>query len=63
MKRFSFVLLFIVASLMVKAQIPYFAGTAGNGNIYGYTSVKFRPGINAQESYTTFQYGLGVYTA
>lgn len=63
MKRFSFVLLFIVASLMVKAQIPYFAGTAGNGNIYGYTSVKFRPGINAQESYTTFQYGLGDYTA
>lgn len=56
MKRFSFVLLFIVVSLMVKAQIPYFAGTAGNGNIYGYTSVKFRPGINAQESYTTFQY-------
>lgn len=41
------------------AQIPYFAGTVGNGKLYGYSSVKFRPGINHQETYTTFQYGLG----
>ena len=41
------------------AQIPYYAGTVGDGKLYGYTSVKARPGINHQETYTTFQYGLG----
>jgi len=41
------------------AQIPYFAGTVGDGKMYGYSSVKARPGINYQETYTTFQYGLG----
>lgn len=45
------------------AQVPYFAGTVGNNKLYGYTSLKVRPGINAQETYTTFQYGLGNYTA
>ena len=30
----------------VKAQVPYFAGTVGDGRLYGYTSVKFRPGTN-----------------
>lgn len=41
------------------AQIPYFAGTVGDGKLYGYSSLKVRPGINKQETYTTFQYGLG----
>lgn len=45
--------------LSASSQIPYFAGTVGNNKLYGYTSLKFRPGINAQETYTTFQYGLG----
>ena len=45
------------------AQIPYFAGTVGDGKLYGYTSVKVRPGINHQETYTTFQYGLGSHFA
>jgi len=27
------------------AQIPYFAGTVGDGLLYGYSSVKYRPGI------------------
>lgn len=45
--------------LHVFGQIPYFAGTVGNGKLYGYSSVKCRPGINHQETYTTFQYGLG----
>lgn len=35
------------------------AGTVGDGKLYGYSSVKVRPGINHQETYTTFQYGLG----
>lgn len=47
----------------IYAQVPYFAGTVGNNKLYGYTSLKFRPGINAQETYTTFQYGIGNYTA
>jgi hypothetical protein len=41
------------------AQIPYYAGTVGDGKMYGYSSLKVRPGINHQETYTTFQYGLG----
>ena len=49
----------LLFSLKAVAQIPYFAATVGDGKLYGYTSVKFRPGINHQETYTTFQYGLG----
>ena len=45
--------------IATSAQIPYFSGTVGNNKLYGYTSLKFRPGINAQETYTTFQFGLG----
>lgn len=52
-------LLFFTLAISAKAQIPYFAPTVGNNKLYGYTSIKFRPGLNAQESYTTFQYGLG----
>lgn len=52
-------LFFVLATVSaVKAQVPYFAGTVGDGRVYGYTSVKFRPGSNAQETYTTFQYGI-----
>ncbi len=53
---FSIALLFSVGAI---AQIPYYAGTVGDGKLYGYTSLKVRPGINHQETYTTFQYGLG----
>ena len=48
-----------LSSLGAMAQIPYFAGTVGDGKLYGYTSLKCRPGINHQETYSTFQYGLG----
>lgn len=51
--------LLLVIFCNMNAQIPYFAGTVGKDRLYGYTSLKFRPGINAQESYTTFQYGIG----
>ena len=57
------ILLSLFAYIKGSAQIPYFAPTVGNNNLYGYTSLKFRPGINAQESYTTFQYGIGNNTA
>lgn len=52
-----------VMAMTASAQVPYFAGTVGNGKLYGYTSLKVRPGVNAQETYTTFQYGIGDYTA
>lgn len=48
-----------LASLSVCAQVPYFAGTVGDGKVYGYTSIKIRPGVKQIESYNTFQFGLG----
>lgn len=60
MKRFyAAMILSVAASIMGFTQIPYFAATVGNNNVYGYTSVKFRPGNNLQETYSTFQYGVG----
>lgn len=60
MKRLLLLCVLIIGiSLSLNAQIPYFAPTVGHQNLYGYTSLKFRPGINAQETYTTFQYGIG----
>lgn len=63
MKKIYILLLIASLAVNVFAQIPYFAGTAGDGHLYGYTSVKFRPGVNAQETYTTFQYGVTDYAA
>lgn len=59
----SLILLVLGCVYTIKAQVPYFAGTVGDGKLYGYTSLKFRPGINQQESYTTFQYGITDYGA
>ncbi len=44
---------------MLNAQIPFFASTAGDNRLYGYASLKARPGINTLESYSCFQYGIG----
>lgn len=63
MKKVISVLCALLIVAAATAQVPYFAGTVGNNKLYGYTSLKLRPGINAQETYTTFQYGLGNYTA
>jgi len=63
MKKVISVLCALLIVTAATAQVPYFAGTVGNNKLYGYTSLKLRPGINAQETYTTFQYGLGSYTA
>lgn len=62
MKRLIFIIIVLIA-FHASAQIPYFAPTIGNNRLYGYTSLKFRPGQNAQETYTTFQYGIGKYVA
>jgi len=52
-----------IVSITARAQIPYFSTTIGDKKLYGYTSLKFRPGMNTQESYTTLQYGIGEFTA
>lgn len=59
MRRVIIILTALSLSMSAIAQIPYFAGTVGDGKLYGYSSLKVRPGINKQETYTTFQYGLG----
>lgn len=63
MKHLFCTTLIIILTLSVRAQIPYFASTVGDCNLYGYTSLKFRPGVNSQETYSTFQFGIGNNTA
>jgi len=59
LRRVLFLAVLLSVSLSIFAQVPYFAGTAGDQNLYGYTSLKVKPGINSQETYTTVQYGIG----
>ena len=63
MKKILFSLIMALFTFEAMAQVPYFAGTVGDGKLYGYTSLKVRPGINAQETYTCFQYGIGNHVA
>ena len=63
MKKILFSLVMALFTFEAMAQVPYFAGTVGDGKLYGYTSLKARPGINAQETYTCFQYGIGNHVA
>ena len=58
MKRILTGLFFSVISCTMYAQVPYWGGTVGKERVYGYTSVKFRPGINALQNYTTLQFGV-----
>ena len=39
-KKPVLILTLLLLSLRAVAQIPYYAGTVGNGKLYGYTSVK-----------------------
>lgn len=63
MKKILFSIVMALFAIETMAQVPYFAGTVGDGKLYGYTSLKVRPGINAQETYTCFQYGIGNHVA
>lgn len=63
MKKILLSLVLALFAFDAMAQVPYFAGTVGDGKLYGYTSLKVRPGINAQETYTCFQYGIGNHMA
>ena len=40
----------LILTTTAAAQIPYFAGTVGDGKLYGYSSLKVRPGFNRLET-------------
>lgn len=63
MKKILICLLLSIVYSISSAQVPYFSSAPGDSNLYGYTSAKFRPGINNIESYSTFQYGITDYFA
>lgn len=63
MKKILISLVMALFAFEAMAQVPYFSGTVGDGKLYGYTSLKVHPGINAQETYTCFQYGIGNHVA
>lgn len=63
MKRLFGIFAGLLLACQSFAQIPYYAGTVGDGLLYGYTSLKCRPGVNRQETYSTFQYGIGSHFA
>ena len=58
MKKVLLFFLLSIFSITSFAQVPYWGATVGEGKIYGYTSVKFRPGVNAMQNYTTLQFGI-----
>jgi len=51
-------LLFLCCATTSWGQIPYYGGTVGENSLYGYHSVKFRPGQNNTTTYSTAQYGM-----
>lgn len=63
MKKLIILATAMMTAIIATAQIPYYAGTVGDGKLYGYTSLKSRPSINSQETYSTFQYGIGDHVA
>lgn len=63
MKKIVIAIVFSCFVFNLYSQVPYFAETPGAAKLYGYVSLKLRPGANAQETYTTFQYGVGRYMA
>lgn len=63
MKKKSLIIVALFITICASAQVPYFGQAPGNNKLYGYTSVKFRPGINSIETYNTFQYGITDYAA
>lgn len=58
MKKTFLVALFAIVTAASYAQVPFFADPLGKGTIYGYGDLGFRPGINAQDFYTYWQYGV-----
>lgn len=63
MKKILVIIAMLCTAVVASAQIPYFSGTIGDGKTYTYTSLKFRPGANIQETYSTIQRGFGDHIA
>lgn len=63
MKYIYSIILFAIYSNLAFAQVPYFGKAPGADKLYGYTSVKFRTGVNNIETYNTFQYGITDFAA
>lgn len=61
MKRLFFALVLTAICDIVSAQVPYYGATVGKHHLFGYHSLKIRPGINNQRTYTTLQYGITDY--
>lgn len=55
MKKLLVLLFFGSLENMCVAQIPYFAKTVDQDRMYAYTSMKVRPGINSQETWSMTQ--------
>lgn len=58
MKKLFFTILFLSCIGTLMAQVPYYGATVGEHRLFGYHSLKVRPGINNQRTYTTLQYGI-----
>lgn len=58
MKKIILMLSMLALSMSSIAQVPYYGATVGEGKLFGYHSLKVRPGINNQRTYTTFQFGI-----
>ena len=58
MKKGGLMIFIALLALNIKAQVPYFGATVGRDKVFGYTSVKFRPGQNTMEDYTIIQFGV-----
>lgn len=61
MKKILLTILLSFMTVCLSAQVPYFGATVGEGKVFGYSSLKARPGQNAMEAYTTLQFGITDY--
>ena len=59
--RFKLILVALVFATAAKAQVPNFGTTVGDQKLYGYSALKYRANVNAWETYSTLQYGVGKY--
>ena len=58
MKKGGLMIFIALLALNIKAQVPYVRATVDRDKVFGYTAVKFRPGQNTMEDYTTIQFGV-----
>ena len=61
MRKILFSICMAIIAIAVQAQVPNFGSTAGNQNLYGYSSMKYRAKAKTWETYSTLQYGVTDY--